>query len=613
MSIIKILDKEVYNKIAAGEVVERPASIVKELIENSIDAGATMISVDIEEGGIKRITVSDNGSGMSPDDLKAAFLPHATSKLTAAEDLFNLFTLGFRGEALPSIAAVSNITAYSRHEKNGIGAKYSINGGISECIEEFSCPNGTNITVKELFCNVPARSKFLKTARGEAAEITATVSKLILSNPMISIRYTSNGRTVFHSAGQGLKSALFTVYGADAAASVLPVNSEHNGIRIGGFIGKPDFSKSNRTYGTLIVNGRCVVNFPIAKVIADCYEGYLMKQQFPFYILNIDLDRAAVDVNVHPNKLEVRFSDFNALRGALTRAVSDALYGDRNAIEIREARNNKAQSIIKNKDFNNTYIGKTADVSVSDNSPPAKNDNAAIYEYYSDVKGSGFLREDTGLLDKLFRDKEVKKEEVIIEQGQIQSGANEIKIAGALFNTYIFAEYGDVLFIIDQHAAHERILYDKFMREAEGRALAVQRLLVPYSFRANAAECVFIEENADIFTALGFETSRAGTESFRIDSVPAALSDIELKIFIDTLLADFNPSRLKADNILREKIIKTACRAAVKGGDRLSNSEARELLHLIIETNCELRCPHGRPIAVKIAKSEIEKWFKRRS
>ncbi|GHV01447.1 DNA mismatch repair protein MutL [Clostridia bacterium] len=604
MPIIKILDKEVYNKIAAGEVVERPASVVKELLENGIDAGADMISIDIENGGIGRITVTDNGCGMEPEDLKTAFLPHATSKLHSADDLFDLNTLGFRGEALPSIAAVSKVTVFSRFKNNEIGEKYSINCGISEYFQEISCPTGTNITIKDLFCNVPARAKFLKTARGEEAEVTALVSKMILSNPMVAIKYGSGGRTVFHSAGQGLKSALFTVYGAEAANAVLPVASEYKGIRVSGFVGKPDFSKPNRTYGTLIVNGRSVVNYAAAKAIADCYEGRLMKHQFPFYVLNVDLDRAAVDVNVHPNKLEVRFSDFGTVRGAITKAVSDALCADRGIVGIREsepARVFNVDSILKMRDFKNTT-----------------ETNNKIYEYYSDNARTGILSENTGLLNKILRaeapllrteaPKTEKEREIFPPTGDAMPG----KIAGTVFDTYIFIESGDTLFLIDQHAAHERILYDRLIAEAEQKTVAVQRLLVPYTFRCGAAEGAFIEENTEVLAALGFDTARFSADTYRIDSVPASLSDMDLRIFVDTLLADLHSVKLKSVEVLRDRIMKEACRSAVKGGDKLGNDEIRRLLQMIGEQDAELRCPHGRPIVVKLSKCEIEKWFKRR-
>ncbi|MDR1094590.1 MAG: DNA mismatch repair endonuclease MutL, partial [Clostridiales bacterium] len=594
MSIIRVLDKEVYNKIAAGEVVERPASVVKELLENSVDAGADMISVDIASGGIDRIAVTDNGCGMEPEDLKAAFLPHATSKLNSADDLFNLSTLGFRGEALPSIAAVSKLTAVSRQKNNENGAKYSINCGISEYFEDFYSSVGTSVTVEDLFCNVPARAKFLKTPRGEEAEVSALVAKIILANPMIAIKYTANGRTVFHSAGQGLKSALFAVYGGDTAESVLPVNSEYKGIRVSGFVGKPDFSRPNRTYGALIVNGRTVVNYAVAKAVLDCYEGRLMKHQFPFYVLNLELNRASVDVNVHPNKLEVRFSDFGALRGAIMKAVGDALYSDRSVIGIRERETAPAppesnfNSIPKNADFKNTLRqtqlprGPAFERGGAD--AALKRDGNKVYEYYADSVRTGVLSENNnGLLNKILQYSEnsrrIGEAETAPEEGRERARKeNETrepqpfvdktpshKVAGKAFDTYIFVENGNDLFIIDQHAAHERLLYDQFMAEAAGKTLAVQRLLVPYTFHCNAADGVFIEENAELLLSLGFEVSRFSTDTYRIDSVPAVLSDMELRIFADALLKG-DSLKMKSVDLLRERIAKAACRSAVKGG-----------------------------------------------
>ena len=619
MPQIKLLPPEVYNKIAAGEVVERPASIVKELLENSIDSGASNISVEIFGGGIDKITVSDNGCGIGKDDVKAAFMPHATSKISSADDLFNLNTLGFRGEALASIAAVSRVTMVTRTKDAELGQRLSIKGGYIEHFEEKGSPYGTYITVENLFFNIPARAKFLKSKRSEESEIANIAARLILANPDVSIKLCADGETVYNSGGQGVKAAIFCLYGKDTLESCLPVNYEGTELKISGFVGKPGFFKANRTYQTLIINGRYVVNYAVTKAFSDVFGEYLMKHQYPFFVIYLTIDKSMIDVNVHPNKMEVRFTNIYPVINALKRAVNQALDADRSVISapvVKSATQYETQTI---------EGGRQTDTA---------------RRFVSDIfagKGKSELRENSAILKRILSDESDTVQYKLASDDETAAaaaeprpafaenngkefekgndtlgGLAEAKIAGVLFNTYIVAEYGNAAYFIDQHAAHERILYDKFKNAIEDRKAYSQNMLAPYAFKTNPAETQSLLENLQSIAETGFEIEPFGKDSFRVLSVPAVISDIDIAAFVNTLLGDLSFFKLKNSDLLREKLMQAACKAAVKAGDSLSLNEIDALVQRVAGGENALRCPHGRPIIICLYKLEIEKWFRRK-
>ncbi len=612
---IKLLSPDVYNKIAAGEVVERPASIVKELIENSIDAGAKNISVEIYGGGLKKIIVSDNGCGIAAGYVKTAFMPHATSKIDSADDLFRLSSLGFRGEALASIAAISRVTMVTRPKTDELGTKISIKGGFIEYLEESGSPEGTYFTVEELFYNVPARAKFLKSARAEGGAITDIVSRLILSNPEVSIKYCSDGEKIYHSAGGGKHQAMFSVYGGEAAENSIAIQYEGADFKVSGFVGKPGYFKANRTWQTLCVNGRYVINYQISKAVTDIFASYLMKHQYPFYVLYIDIDKSLVDVNVHPGKTEVRFADVYHINNAVKKAVNCAIDADKSIVSVG----------LQEKPYNTPerYGGSGTDFAKRGGGA----ESAGPYSFFA--AKPGILMESTPILKAIYSAQEPAAAKAAPSGGAAEDHGIEAaddqyagigktvapldsRLIGVAFDTYILLERGDSIFLIDQHAAHERILYDKLIAAAQNRRSAKQEMLMPYVFRVNPAETSVIADNAALFSGIGFEIERFGPDSYRILSVPAALCDIDLPKFVNNLLSDTAFFKVKDSDLLKDKLAQAACKAAVKAGDRLDKSEMEYLAALIDGGGVELRCPHGRPIIIKLEKTEIEKWFKRK-
>ena len=643
MPNINILDKTIFNRIAAGEVVEKPASVVKELVENSIDAKSTNITIEVEGGGIKKIRVTDNGCGMDIDNLPKAFLPHATSKIYCLDDLDKIGTLGFRGEALSSIASVANITAVSKVKERESGAKIIINGGEVESVAETGCVDGTSITIENLFYNVPARAKFLRKPKTEENEITNLVSRLILANPNISIKYVADGKTIYHSTATGLKDAIYTVYGASVVENLVPIDYTYqNIIKVDGYIGIPSFTKPNRTYQTIIINGRYVNNKTISTAIFNAYEPYIMKSCFPFFVVSMTIPLDKVDVNVHPNKLDVKFENNNLIFGAFYTPINEVLLNLSSKIrkyesEEKEEPTTSSQTVNFNNlhtldnnigsQFNNESHGKVDTVkyaTIEDDEPSSQLiDNSFKSETEQNIAQSI----NSFLSNKEF-EFEVNTNE--ISQNMINRATQEhifkqsdmfddrkvdlasLKIVGTCFNTYIIVENNDSIFFIDQHAGHERLLYDKFKASFEKDDLAVQSLLVPYVLNTNYLESNFINNNIDVFKSLGFEIEPFGINSFKVSSVPVLLKDISLYQFFNEVLQDVNKNlNLTKSDILKEYLERSACRSAVKANDILSKQEIEILLNMLNQNNQILQCPHGRPVIIEITDKEIEKWFKR--
>ena len=639
MANINILDKSIFNRIAAGEVVEKPASVVKELVENSIDAGANHITIEIVNGGIKKIRVTDDGCGMDIDNLPKAFLPHATSKISCLDDLDKIGTLGFRGEALSSIASVAKITAVSKIKTNESGSKILIEGGEVVEISETGCVDGTSISVEDLFYNVPARAKFLRKPKTEESEITNLVSRLILANPNKAIKYVVDGKTIYNSTATDLKDAIYTIYGATAVENLIPVKYTYqNIIEVEGYIGQPSYTKPNRTYQTIIINGRYINNKTISTAIFNAYEPYIMKSCFPFFVCHVKLPLDKVDVNVHPNKLDVKFENNNLIFGAFYNPINEILFNLSTKVrkyeseEIPEIKSEidlsqlKTISANEGKQFNINNIEQQSDVvnyaNIEDDEEQELKEvnfteieqklNNSVNSFLNNSTAS-FAAENNVVSQNLIN---IAKNEHIFSQADmfndVKVDLNTVKIIGICFNTYIIVENNSSIYFIDQHAGHERLLYDKFKESFEKNELATQTLLVPYIINTNHLESDFLNNNIETFKTLGFELEPFGINSFKVSSVPVLLKDISLYKFFNDVLHDISGNlNLTKSDLLKDYLERTACRSAVKANDILSKNEIEKLLNMLNDCNQVLLCPHGRPVIIEVTSKEIEKWFKR--
>lgn len=685
MGKINILTKEIFNRIAAGEVVDRPYSAVKELIENALDAGATEISVYVEKGGRQLIRVCDNGGGIEPDDMRKAFIPHATSKVAKVEDLDSIATLGFRGEALASISSISRTEITSKTENNP-ACRVLCEGGYIGKVEPAALDRGTEVAVHNLFYNTPARAKFLKSDKAEESDIHNFVSRFILGNPEVSFKYYSDGKLKLQSFGNGLDEAVTQVYGAKVIPNCYKINAEKNGIKIHGFIGNQNFFKPNKSYQSLFLNGRYIVNSIVSSAITNAYASYLMKRQYPFYVLFLDVPAEMVDVNVHPNKADVRFTDGRAVYGAVYSVISGILDGTARAADfvvdyarIPEIRSSmpvqtsigeaaaqgaelgsgtgdpeggkavqdqpKAPDLYGgdlSKEKPESSDGQQADSGylsyeevlshggVQEKSSGAKAEpvpdysayeNYAepkfedrektypVYAYYSGLKEKNVLGVSSptlGISDSLVPSSRQKKAE---EQEKFV--CRDFTYKGNLFNTYLLYEIGGEVYIIDQHAAHERLIYDRFRKQVEERKVARQGMLVPYIISLTPEENSFMEENLMLIREMGFDIEPFGINAYRVCEVPADLKDLDFAAFFNELLSDVSGLKsIKMADVLKDKIAMAACKHAVKGGMELTRQEADGLL-AEMHGDMGLKCPHGRPVAVKLTKYQIEKMFKR--
>ncbi len=684
MSKINVLEPNIYNLIAAGEVVERPASVIKELVENSIDAKAKNITIEIKDGGTTFMQVSDDGIGIEEDDVKKAFLPHATSKIAKVDDLNTILTLGFRGEALASIASVSKVKMITKTEGSELGTSLTIEGGNFGVVEKIGANRGTTITVKDLFYCVPARAKFLKRNKTEEQEITNIISRTILANPSVKFNYIVDGKKMISSTGTNEKEAMYSVYGKTSISETLEVSLTKNNYKIYGFIGKPTYSKSNRTYQTLIVNGRYVINTTVQTAVTNAFGDFLMKRQFPFYILYLTLPIDEIDINVHPNKLDVKFLNSGMVYSTVFEAVSRALNDMDYIKEINENEQTKflnfqstssGEKIDKagvnlnpfSQDFENLNISEKDKVAnliidsiissdekdnLKDNfglgskllerlnqkvgldkttafNPEdydIKNDNILTYDidYSGETSQDGkkFFKNDLKFAQKVGAnifslnecDIDMKNDDRIARIKALQEDFAEdnIKTVGKLFNTYLIIEWGENMYLIDQHAAHERIRYEKLKTQYEKGEIAVQPMLMPYVLSLNPEDNQILQSNIDAIRSVGFEIEEFGEQTYKISAVPSIVSDIDFNKFFSMFLEEkLNKKKLTQAELVKDHLIQLSCKSAVKGGDDLSRSEIFNLLHEIGSNNFILFCPHGRPVVVRIRKSEIERWFKR--
>ena len=583
---INILDSTVYNLIAAGEVVERPLSIVKELVENSIDAGAKRISVELKDK-LSKIIVADDGSGIAPTQMRKAFLAHATSKIATENDLTKIGTLGFRGEALASIAAVAHVTAVSRVFGSDLGAKIAIENG--NIIEEGSVGSslGTVITVGDIFKNLPARLKFLKKPSIEEGDIANLILRLILANPNVSIKLTTNGNIVYHSDGQGLKSAVNTAYGHQILGKMTEINYTDEIFEVKAFLGHPSLTKSSRGFGTIVINGRYIISSQLEKAVLEAYSPYLMKHQFPVYVFHVNLPLELVDVNVHPNKTEVRFSNDANLIQIIGKIVSDKINSLSRSVtaEIQQSVEPKEQIKTKSEFTVNTMslpgFDKAPKKFASPLPPPQR---VIINKPKSTINIAA----------------ESPQYEVLIKK-------TSYKNLCKLYNTYIVVE-GDngAVFLIDQHAAHERLIYDKFKAEYDTKKLALQPLLVPYVFTVLPNQSARIIADLDKFRSCGIVIDEWGSNTFRVTEISNVLVGCNLESLIAALL-----DGKSSGGFLEAQIISKACKAAVKGEADLKENEITALLDSIDQNSPPLFCPHGRPIIIRLDKAELDRKFKR--
>jgi len=648
MAIIKVLRPEVFNKISAGEVVENPTGALKELVENSIDAGATRITIEVKGGGIELISITDNGCGIREDDIDTAFFKHATSKITESEELSSIQTLGFRGEALSSIAAVSKIRLTTRHSDSETAVSATVENGVVLSRQYTSGNVGTKIEVRDLFYNMPARKKFLKSPKYEAMHITKYVSKLILTNPKLDITYVLDGDTVYQSNGAGLESAIFTVYGGDCIRNCLPINFSRGMYRISGYVGAPEFSKANRNYQTLSVNGRLVEDASISGAVLQAYKSYLMTRRYPFYVLDIDMPCDNVDVNVHPKKTEVRFADLKAVCSAFYRAVADELAKydkarlssrlgvdeDRpDAAELsrrfkfQEETEKRISELLSTNQIEVMNSGQADDVIEIERSTEEV-DREAEFIRFADKIGSelsvekarqkmGFTDEDTSLkisqkqivLSTTSADEEIEKlmPPLVAETDIYDDLYSRTRILGAAFKTYLILEIDDKIILVDQHAAHERILFDKFM---QAKNKDFQPLIFPYVFQVKEDEAAFIDENIDNIKSAGIDIEPFGINTYRIKAVSTVLSGARMGEFVQYLLSSVDEFKIDDKELIVEKIAQKACKAAIKGGYCLNEYEIKYILKEVYENNV-VQCPHGRPVSVVYTKRQIEKIFKR--
>lgn len=591
MSFVHVLDDNTINKIAAGEVVERPASVIKELVENAIDAKADRIEVEIMAGGTSFMRVSDNGIGMSREDAEKAILRHATSKIVQVDDLQAIATLGFRGEALPSIASVSRFNLQTRQAGAELGTEIKITGGKTTEIGVAGCNLGTTIRVEDLFFNTPARKKFLKTNNTESGRINEFIIKLAISHPEIAFKLINNNKSSLATPGRGdLKETLQSLYGASVGQSLLPLEFEDEDIKLWGFVSKPSAIRSSRSWQTFIVNGRIIASRAIAKAIDNAYHALIPKSGYPLIALNIEVPQHTIDVNVHPQKTEMKFEDEGRIFKAVYKAVLDAVRpkGQVGQLGQLAAQADHVQQHVE-KGLQELNFGQPVM-----NFPLREEKPAMTWQ-------EGTIA--------LAQDKSVKSVQSVVDEEEKLPTAGMIPI-GQVDDTYIIAQDGDSLYIVDQHAAHERVLFDRFSAQAEH--IPSQQLLVHLILDFSTHESQIIEENLELLAGLGFGLEPSGPNQFRLMEVPADVPSSQAEEFIREVLASMEELHRPTAAELRQAVLATtACKAAIKAGFKLNYRQMEILLQELNDTAMPYTCPHGRPTIIKFSSDELAKMFKR--
>ena len=625
MGKIRPLSENLIGKIAAGEVVERPAAAIKELIENSLDAGATAVTVEIQEGGLTSIRVADNGSGIDESDIRMAFERHATSKISREQDLDAIATLGFRGEALASIAAVSRITMTTRTAASDTGLKVKNEGGRITDIQEIACPVGTTIQVNDLFFNVPVRKGFMKKAGQEASAVHDLIVQLLLSRPDVSFRYISNGKTEFHSPGDGqTATALQTVYGSYAMKFMKEVNDHGNGLIIKGYVGIGENGRGNRNQEMFFINGRVMHNKILNEALETACRERVMIGKFPVCALYITIPYEAVDVNVHPNKLEVRFRDETGVYEAVLSAVLMALKEKdafQHPVEMtlspqKEKASDRMMEVpvqaapamrrpLPSPDESVT-VSRTLPASASAFSPAPKPEPV-----YRDIPPRPAETINIPAAGREYAAPAVMKESAEQVNTILSAVRKPMKVFGALFNTFILVEYEDQLLMVDQHAVHERLLFDRLMSEHTEKAQAGQEMLVPVVLGVTNAEQRLLEDNREALESIGLVVEAFGEKDVAVRTIPVILGEAQTKDFIRDVINDLQNGKDPTFEKKRTQLLQTACKHAVKGGETLTEEELRSLLDTMIEQKVTPTCPHGRPLVVSISHRELDRKFKR--
>ena len=633
MSVIKILDQETANSIKAGEVIERPVSVVKELFDNSVDAGADNIKIEISGGGIELIRVTDNGCGMTPEDAKLAFYLHATSKLTRYEDIFSLATQGFRGEALASIAACSGkVTMITSVDRAVTGTKIVYEDGIFQSESPASCDSGTVIEIRDLFKNVPARYKFLKKDSTEGMYIASVVEKLTIANPHVSVKLIKDGKTVLETPGTGaIRDAVYSVYGAEFCNAMLDINSESEGYKIKGFAGKTSYVKNNRKMQLVYVNDRPVKSSTVSAAIDEAYRNYVMKNKFPVCILMIYCNNGLVDVNVHPQKAEVKFANdsdvfrlvYHALRDAITlgSASREDFFNPVAETEPDEPQGVQLSMPVGRIDRQTDQTVPASHKLVSDNMRKTQEPKADK----DDIKRSNELLEilsgfkptfDTEEQDK--QSSEIETEVVIPQEEPVRKPSSDIEelvnseYVGILFLTYIILQNENNVFFVDQHAAHERVMYEKYMAKfSSGKKTESELLLVPQIINVSASDYMFISDNLDRFSEYGFDIELTDGRQIALRAVPMQGRKDNVEGMFADIMADMKRDLPAPGNIWYSLVQTTACKAAIRAGDVITKEEALSLIDSLLTLNDPYHCAHGRPTFFKISKTDFEKNFRR--
>lgn len=611
MGRINVLDIDTVNKIAAGEVVERPASAVKELIENAIDAGADKITVEINNGGISYIRVTDNGCGIASADVEKAFLPHSTSKIKSIDDLTGLYTMGFRGEALASISAVSRVDIITKSKDENFGTAMSLEGGKVVSKTETGCPDGTTIIVKNLFYNTPARMNFLKRDSTEGAHIKDVAERMILGNPSVSFKFISSGREILFSSGTGsITEAFACVYKSELSKQMITVDYEKDGIRVHGLCSTPYAARPNRNMQYFFVNKRCVRSKTTVHAAEEAYKTMLMTGRYPILLLNIEIQPGRTDVNVHPSKLEIKFSDDSAVHSAVYWAVKNALFSSKKEKEIETPLEGNVRS---------TYTGKNI-LTDRKKESNAESFGEKTFDFFSEDMFSAMKKESVNPDDKdivVFNSPDAETEQPFpdfmeAERNEEKSGENsagyeKFKVIGQLFDTYILVEKGDSLLMIDQHAAHERINYEKLI--GMNRAPS-QVLMFPESLKLSPKEAVILSENEELLNRIGFETEPFGGEDYVIRKIPADISPSQSEGCIIDILNMIAENK-DPETAYKKAMFSVACKSSVRANHKLDIKESAALVERVLEDDSIRTCPHGRPIVISLTKKFIEKEFKR--
>lgn len=634
MPNIAILNQETIDKIAAGEVVERPCSVVKELVENAIDAGSTAITVEIKEGGISFIRITDNGCGIERDQVAVAFYRHSTSKIRSAEDLLTVKSLGFRGEALSSISAVARVELITKTYDELTGTRYVIEGSKELSNEEIGAPDGTTFIVKDLFYNVPARRKFLKTAQTEGSYISDMVEKLALSHPDISFKFINNNQTKLHTSGNGnKKDIIYHIFGREISSSLLEVKHECEYFKVEGFIGKPVITRGNRNYENYFINGRYVKSNILSRAIEEAYKSFLMQHQYPFTVLYFTFF-SELDVNVHPTKMELRFDNNNEIYVELCDTIYAILSNKEMIPEVpvdstpapkkivheykepipepfEKRRINEVRAAESRSVYGQSVTAAAKDFSAIE-PEPAKSSAAALV---ANTGNSAEPKPETSTVAYEPAQIVTATQQTLGDYDKVfltESSKKQFSIIGQLFKTYWLIEFEDKLYIIDQHAAHEKVLYEKTMARLASKDFTSQRISPPIVMTLDARESEMLEKYRPQIEQFGYEVEHFGGKEYMISAIPDNLFHIDMKDLFIEMLDDFsNATGRQTPDIITEKVASMSCKAAVKGNDKLTLPEINELIDELLSLDNPYNCPHGRPTIISMSKYEIEKKFKR--